>query len=131
MCKCSKTVASNPTLPPDANRITTVGKVGLHNSLRHRPPRRVPKRKWHTNSKPKLAKRSMRLRKETVEPVIGIIKEVLGLSPILVARFVGGDGRMVSGVFGLQSEALAYLASRLNAGGAATRLHTEKWAEVR
>lgn len=36
---------------------------------------------------------------------------------------------MVFGLFGFQSKTLAYVASRLNAGAAATRLHTEKTLE--
>ena len=50
-----------------------------------------------------------RLRKCTVEPVLGIIKDTLGLSPILAAWLAGRRWRMVSGVYGLQLEASASL----------------------
>ena len=48
-------------------------------------------------------------RKCTVEPVIGIIKEVLGFRQFSLRGDAGGCGRVVSGLFGFQSQALPYL----------------------
>ena len=48
-------------------------------------------------------------RKCTVEPVIGIIKEVLGFRQFSLRGDTGGCWRVVSGLFGLQSQALPYL----------------------
>ena len=50
-----------------------------------------------------IGKAIYRLRKCTVEPVIGIIRN-LGLPPILFARVSGSRWRVVPGLFGLQSE---------------------------
>ncbi len=50
----------------------------------------------------------------------------LGLPPILPPRLGRGDRRMVSGVLGLQLEAVAYLGGRLKAGDAAPRPAVEK-----
>ena len=48
-------------------------------------------------------------RKCTVEPVIGIIKEVLGFRQFSLRGERGGSWRVVSGLFGFQSQALPYL----------------------
>ena len=48
-------------------------------------------------------------RKCTVEPVIGIIKEVLGFRQFSLRGNNGGGWRVVSGLFGFQSQALPYL----------------------
>ena len=55
-------------------------------------------------------------RKCTVEPVIGIIKEVLGFRQFSL-RGTGGCWRVVSGLFGFQSQALPYLILGLTRAG--------------
>ena len=67
----------SPTLPPDVNRITGAGKPFAE--LPAPPPEDAsPTVKMAYKLRTEIGQAIYRLRKCTVEPVIGIIKEVLG-----------------------------------------------------
>ena len=57
--------------------------------------------------KPEIGKAIYAARKFTAEPVIGIIKEVLGFRQFSLRGEGGGGRRVVPGVSGVQSEATA------------------------
>lgn len=70
-----------------------------------------------------------RLRKCTIEPVIGIIKEILGFRKFSLRGLRAAAGEMVPGMSGVQSQTHAYLVSRQ--GVALARLESaRKWRIV-
>jgi hypothetical protein len=77
MSRRSKIAALMPTLRLGGSRIISVGKRSLQNSQPRHLPRR-PRVKMAYKLQTDIGRAIYRLRKMTVEPVIGLIKEVLG-----------------------------------------------------
>jgi hypothetical protein len=73
----------------------------------------------------KVGKAIYRLRKCTVEPVIGIIKEVLGFRQFSLRGLEAAAGEMVSGLPGLQSQTAARADGRIGLEVISTRLSPE------
>src|SRR3989304_3370774 len=109
------------TFPRDANRIIRVGKPSFRSNPPPPPPERVatpfappppppppadasPKEKMAYKLKTELGRAIYRLRKCTVEPVIGIIKEVLGVRQFSLGglRAATGEWCLVCFAFNLK-----------------------------
>ena len=87
-----KSATSSRTLPPAASRITRAGKSASPPNPSRRPRMPVRRSRWPTSCAPQIGQAIYRLRKCTVEPVIGIIKAVLGFRQFSLRGLDAADG---------------------------------------
>ena len=76
--KLARNWALSPISPPDANPIISIGTPFSSNNPNHPQTRPAPSVKMAYKLQTEIGQAIYRLRKCTVEPIIGIIKEILG-----------------------------------------------------
>ena len=87
-----------------------------------------PKVKMAYKLQTEIGRAIYRLRKMTVEPVIGLIKEVLGFRQFSLRGLIAAAGEwcLVCLAFRLRRQALARFDGRLKVGAVSARLHDER-----